>query len=117
MSERKLVAISLNPKEFAELDSKAAAIGAKSVGIYAKAASLNNPVTARRRSKIVTIDPSVSNQLAWIGNNLNQVARALNLARKNEQIQSVDYIAALGFISAIQSDISGIRQTVSEKLS
>lgn len=113
---RKLVAISLNEDELKELTSKAEAIDAKSIGTYIKAVAMNDDVPTRR-SKVVTIDPVISRQLAWIGNNLNQVAKALNVARKKNHLNSIDYIAALGFISSMQSDIEQIRKTIAERLS
>jgi len=73
VSTGKLVAIRFNEKELEELQSKADAMEAASLGRYIKAVAMNDDVPTKR-AKVVTIDPVVSRQLAWIGNNLNQVA-------------------------------------------
>jgi len=110
----KLVAIRLNAEELIRVRSKADAINARSIGAYIKAVAMDDGVPVRR-SKVVTIDPEVSRQIAWIGNNLNQLSRSLNFARKNN-MESIDYISALSFITAIHSDIAGIKTLIAERL-
>lgn len=55
--------------------------------------------------RVVRIDPALLRQLAGLGNNVNQIARAVN----SEQWNPIDRVEILARLSAIQRDLARLK--------
>ena len=56
------------------------------------------PAKAPKRRVYTPVDPELLRQLAWIGNNINQLARYVNMSKRD--IDAVELLAHLQAISA-----------------
>jgi len=104
----KTVGIHLNDKEYAEIKARADAAAARSLGSYIKAAIFDKPVPEQkviRHTKVA--DPELIRQLAWIGNNVNQIARVVNRSRFINQTEAVSLFAIL---SVIAEEMEALRE-------
>lgn len=63
-------------------------------------------VRAPRGRSIPPVDPHLLRQLSGLGNNLNQIARALN----SKGYSDLDNIKILSALSALQRDLNAIRE-------
>jgi hypothetical protein len=59
-----------------------------------------------RKRRITRVDPELLRQLAAIGNNLNQIARAVN----QDKWQPVDRIAVCVRLKGIEDELSKVRE-------
>jgi len=104
----KTVGIHLNDDEYAEIKARAGATAARSLGGYIKAAVFDKPVPEQkviRHTKVA--DPELIRQLAWIGNNVNQIARAVNRSRFISQTEAAGLFAIL---SAIAEELEALQE-------
>lgn len=67
-------------------------------------------VRARRRKAPAPVSPQLLLSLARIGGNLNQIARALNAARKHDPKAMVDTIALEARMISIERALQSLRQ-------
>jgi len=96
----KTVGIHLNDDEYAEIKERADTAAARSLGGYIKAAVFDKPVPEQkviRHSKVA--DPELIRQLAWIGNNVNQIAHVVNRSRFINQTEAAGLFAILAVIA------------------
>ena len=56
-------------------------------------------------NQVARIDPALLRQLAGIGNNINQIARAIHLS----QWKDIDQVKALAHLVSIKQEISRLR--------
>jgi len=96
----KTVGIHLNDDEYAEIKARADTAAARSLGGYIKAAVFDKPVPEQkviRHSKVA--DPELIRQLAWIGNNVNQIARIVNQSSQISEAEAASIFAVLAVIA------------------
>jgi len=104
----KTVGIHLNDEEYANVKARADTTAARSLGAYIKATVFDNPVPEQkviRHTKVA--DPKLIRQLAWIGNNVNQIARAVNRSRFISQTEAASLYAML---SVIAEEMEALRE-------
>lgn len=65
------------------------------------------PRAKQRRLRTDTADPALMRQLAAIGNNLNQLARAAN----RHGLRSTDTAMVLAYLSGVQDEIRALRES------
>jgi len=70
--------------------------------------ALKGPRSKSVQRVVVEADPKVIRELSRIGNNMNQLARAVNAAG----LQPEDVITVLGFLSDVAADLTVIREEV-----
>lgn len=61
--------------------------------------------SSKRKQKVPSVDPALLRQLSAMGNNLNQIARQINVTKSNV----INHIYILSVLSAIQSEIKDIK--------
>lgn len=76
----------------------------QSLAVYVRNCALNKKLTAKFEKKIYA---KYTNQLAWIGNNLNQIARILNYQHKANE--NIDYAEMNLRLHEISKDISYLK--------
>lgn len=74
------IMVRLNDEEYETVKIQAEKV-CLAPAIYARNCVLGNKITPRNQSKIYG---KYVNQLSWIGNNLNQIAKAVNYKAKNQ---------------------------------
>jgi len=96
----KTVGIHLNDEEYAEIKARADAAAARSLGAYIKAAVFDKPVPEQRVIRHTKVaDPALIRQLAWVGNNVNQIARVINQSKSISQTEAASLFAVLAIIA------------------
>ena len=58
-----------------------------------------------KQSKVIEVDPKLLRQLAGIGNNLNQIARAIN----SEEWKPIDRVQIISALTDIQRELEDIK--------
>jgi len=96
----KTVGIHLNDEEYAEIKARAAAAAARSLGGYIKASVFDKPVPEQRVIRHTKVaDPALIRQLAWVGNNVNQIARIVNQSSQISEAEAASIFAVLAVIA------------------
>jgi len=98
--KNKITGIHLNDDEYAKVKARADNAAARSLGGYIKAVIFDSPIPEKkviRHTKVT--DPALIRQLAWIGNNVNQIARALNQSKSISKIETASLFAVLAIIA------------------
>jgi len=96
----KTVGIHLNDKEYAEIKERADTAAARSLGGYIKAIIFDSPIPEKKVIRHIKVaDPALIRQLAWIGNNVNQIARAVNQSKSIKQTDAASLFAVLAIIA------------------
>ncbi|MDQ7000886.1 MAG: plasmid mobilization relaxosome protein MobC [Mariprofundus sp.] len=96
----KTVGIHLNDNEYAEIKARADTVAARSLGAYIKAIVFDAPVPEQKTVRHTKVaDPALIRQLAWIGNNVNQIARAVNQSESINQTDAASLFAVLAIIA------------------
>jgi len=91
--------LSLNQKEQEKLRARTAAAGAPTRSAYIKYRVFDIDYTPSYRGPVVKADPALIRQLSWIGNNINQIARACNQSRGLSPEQAASIYASLALIA------------------
>jgi len=104
----KTVGIHLNDEEYAEIKARAAAAAARSLGGYIKASVFDKPVPEQRVIRHTKVaDPALIRQLAWVGNNVNQIARVINQSKAISQTEAASLFAVLAIIAEELEALNG----------
>ena len=104
----KTVGIHLNDEEYAEIKARAAAAAARSLGGYIKASVFDKPVPEQRVIRHTKVaDPALIRQLAWVGNNVNQIARIVN---QSSQISEVEAASIFSVLAVIAEELEALNE-------
>jgi len=96
----KTVGIHLNDDEYAEIEKRTELAAARSLGGYMKATVFNTPIPEQRTVRHTNVaDPKLIRQLAWIGNNLNQISRVINQSPAISQTEAASLFAVLAIMA------------------
>jgi len=98
--KNKITGIHLNDDEYAKIQARADNAAARSLGGYIKAVIFDSPIPEKkviRHTKVA--DPALIRQLAWIGNNVNQIARAVNQSKSISKTETASLFAVLSIIA------------------
>ncbi len=96
----KTVGIHLNDDEYAEIKHRTEIAAARSLGAYIKAVVFDTNIPEQRTVRHTKVaDPALIRQLAWIGNNVNQISRVINRSKSISQIESASIFAVLAIIA------------------
>jgi len=98
--KNKITGIHLNDEEYAKIKTRADNAAARSLGGYIKAVIFDSPIPEKKvicHTKVA--DPALIRQLAWIGNNVNQIARALNQSKSISKTETASLFAVLSIIA------------------
>jgi len=104
----KTVGIHLNDEEYAEIKERADTAAARSLGAYIKAIVFHAPVPEKKTIRHTKVaDPELIRQLAWIGNNVNQIARVINQSKAISQTEAASLFAVLAIIAEELEALNG----------
>jgi len=96
----KTVGIHLNDDEYATIKARADIAAARSLGAYIKAVVFDTDIPEQRTVRHTKVaDPKLIRQLAWIGNNVNQISRVINRSKSISQTESASIFAVLAIIA------------------
>jgi len=95
----KTIGIHLNDVEHAKIKERADTAAARSLGAYIKAVVFDTDIPEQRIVRHIKVaDPTLIRQLAWIGNNVNQISRVINRSKAISQTESASLFAVLAVI-------------------
>lgn len=80
--------------------------------VYVRQCALNRKITAKKSKQIYG---KYLNQLSWIGNNLNQIAKALNTANHSgsfSQEQALSLLKINWTLSQIEDSLSELKEAI-----
>jgi len=97
--KNKNFSLSLNQDEQDLLRTRTASSGALTRSAYIKHKSFDTEFTPSYRGHVVKADPALVRQLSWIGNNVNQIARACNRSQELSSEQAASIYASLSLIA------------------
>ena len=89
----------LNPEEEKTLLSRARKSSAPNPSAFIKSCVFDTEFEPIRTRRIKQADPALIRQLSWIGNNINQIARACNQSRGLSSEQAASIYASLALIA------------------
>jgi len=89
----------LSPKHKAELLARTEAVAADSPSAYIKSRIFDEVIIPARKSSVKQADPKLIQQLAWLGNNLNQIARVTNQSKQLSKANATGIFSALALIA------------------
>lgn len=101
----KQIKIKMLEEEYQLAKEKAAEYGYP-LATFARHVVLSKHIKNRKQDKI---NASTLAQIAWIGNNLNQIARAVNTAAKKDEI---DLMAVNFELAAIRSEVEHLLEVL-----
>ena len=107
----KTVGIHLNDDEYAAIKARADTAAARSLGAYIKAAVFDMPIPEQKVVRHTRVaDPALIRHLAWIGNNVNQIARVINQSKSISQTEAASLFAVLAIIAEELETLKEISQ-------
>jgi hypothetical protein len=89
----------LSPEQKISLLDRTRVSGAPSPSAFIKHRVFGSDFSPSYRGPVVKADPALVRQLSWIGNNVNQIARACNRSRQLSPEQAVSIYASLALIA------------------
>lgn len=110
MSEKKqqsghTVGIWLNDKQHSRLSKKAAELGVTKGALIKKSAFNKVDSIHIKRTVYNRVNPELIRQLAWIGNNLNQISHRMNTV----DVDPAELISISMILSEMNDNMEGIR--------
>jgi len=100
--------IRLNETEHEKLSATANKYG-MSIGEIMKKTTFNKAVEPEPVKQIKVADPHLLRQLTGIGNNLNQIAKAINYAKKSGKISQELALIYFATIADIEDQLTGLK--------
>jgi len=89
----------LSPNQQAELATRTQLAGAGNACAFIKSRIFDEEIIFIQPSIVRRADPELIRQLSWIGNNVNQISRAINQSKQIGSIETVGIFAALSLIA------------------
>jgi len=89
----------LSPDQEITLLSRARKSGAPNPSAYIKHQVFDTKFVPSYRGPVVKADPALVRQISWIGNNINQIARACNRSQELSPEQAARIYASLSLIA------------------
>jgi len=106
--KNKTVGIHLNDGEYAAIKKRTNTAAARSLGAYIKAIVFHAPIPEKRTIRHTKVaDPALIRQLAWIGNNVNQIARVIN---RSESISETEAASIFAVLAVIAEELEALKE-------
>ena len=89
----------LSPEQKNDLLDRAEAAAASSPSFFIKSRIFDEEIIPVKKVSVKQADPELVRQLAWLGNNLNQIARVVNQSKQLSKANAAGIFSALALIA------------------